>query len=337
MTRSSHGFRRLLALDLRLSGRAFWALLGDRSDRFKIALVALVVVGLHGLALAPALWFGRSEDGPEGAAFLTAAARSGVVFILPWTVASTMTAVTRMLFQRGDLDLLLSSPAPTRDIIAARLLTQAFEAVASVGFLLLPLANVSALLGRPHWLALYPALAATGLFGAGLGFALALGLFHAVGPQRARVVSQIGATVVGGSAVIAAQLIAMLPDALRERLYALVSSNGAGWTRSLEIPERAALGDGPALLLWLGAGALASRSRRRGRSAREAAAHAPALHVAHTSHGHEGHGHEGRDRLHGVVGVGEEVGQEVVERPRDPPEIGPALPSGPLCLEVLEG
>ena len=73
MTRSSHGFRRLLALDLRLSGRAFWALLGHRSDGFKIALVALVVVGLHGLALAPALWFGRSEDGPEGAAFLTAA------------------------------------------------------------------------------------------------------------------------------------------------------------------------------------------------------------------------------------------------------------------------
>jgi len=256
--RPAQGFRRLLALDLTLGARAFWALLGARSHRFRFALAASVILGLHGLALAPALWVGRAEDGPEGAALVTAAARSGAVFILPWTVASTMTAVTRMLFQRGDLDLLLSSPVRARDVVAARLLMQAFEAVASVGLLLLPFAHMSALLGRPHWLALYPALAAAGLFGAGLGFALALGLFHAVGPQRARVVSQIGATVVGASAVIAAQLVAMLPDAWREALYARLGADaGAGWTKILEIPERAALGDGVALALWLGAGALA--------------------------------------------------------------------------------
>jgi len=164
-----------------------------------------------------------------------------------------MTAITRMLYQHGDLDLLFASPVSPRNALAARLFTQAIEAIASVGLLLLPLADACALQGRPHWLALYPALFASGLFGAGLGLMLALGLFFAVGPRRARVVSQVGATLVGASAVLSAQLVAMLPNSARARLFgALASSSGHDALRRLAaLPERAAAGDPVALADWI--------------------------------------------------------------------------------------
>jgi len=81
------------------------------------------VVGLHLVAWPAALWFGSHESGADGDKFLTAAMRSGVFFVLPWVVATAMTAVTRMLYQRGDLDLLLSSPMPMHRVLTTRLLS----------------------------------------------------------------------------------------------------------------------------------------------------------------------------------------------------------------------
>ena len=128
------------------------------------------------------------------------------------------------------------------------------KSVASIGLVLLPFANANIALGRARWLAIYPTLAASGFLGASLGFALALALFFAFGPRRARVVSQIFASFVGASAVLVAQALAVIPDALRERLYELLANPaGQGAFAALaEIPERAALGDFYALLAWLG-------------------------------------------------------------------------------------
>ncbi len=220
----------------------------------RIACVALAaLIGLHLAAWPVALWFGSRENGPDGGRFLAATMRYGAVLILPWVIASTMTAVNRMLFLRGDLDLLFASPASPRNAIAARLFAQAIEAIAPVGLLLLPLADAGALQGRSHWLALYPTLFACGLFGAGLGLVFALGLFFAVGPRRARVVSQVGATLVGASAVLSVQVAAILPDLARARLYdALASGSGGDVLRRLAaLPERAAGGEIGALAGWM--------------------------------------------------------------------------------------
>ena len=245
-------FVSLVAHDSRLGARGFAGMFGALPARRVLGLLVAAFVGLHLVAWPVALWFGSLENGPDGRQFLTAAMRSGVVFVLPWIVASTMTAVTRMLYQRGDFDLLFASPAPPRDVLAARLLAQAIEAIGSVGLLLLPLADACALQGRPHWLALYPALLASGLFGAGLGLMLALGLFFAVGPRRARLVSQLGATLVGASAVLSAQVVAMLPNSARARLFEALASNSGVDTlnRLATLPERAAQGDPWALMGW---------------------------------------------------------------------------------------
>ena len=113
--------------------------------------------------------------------------------------------------------MLFASPLDKRAIVFARLLGQAIESVASIGLILLPFANANIALGRPPGWRSIPTLAASGLFGAGLGFALALALNFAFGPRRARVVSQIFASLVGASAVLVAQALAVMPDALRER------------------------------------------------------------------------------------------------------------------------
>jgi len=92
-----------------------------------------------------------------------------------------------------------------------------------------------------------------GLFGAGLGLTLALALFFAVGPRRARVVSQVGATLVGASAVLGAQVLALLPDSARARLLEALSSNRGGdaMLRLAALPARAAEAEPAALAGWI--------------------------------------------------------------------------------------
>jgi ABC-2 type transport system permease protein len=247
------GFSGLVAHDLKLGAREFLAIFGAMPRRRIAVVLAVIFVGLHAFAWPVALWLGARENGPEGANFLALAMRIGVGFVLPWAIASPMTSIARQLHQRGDWDLLFASPVAARDALAARLVAQAIEAVASVSLLLLPLANASVLQGRVHWLAVYPALAAAGLFGAGFGLALAIALFFAVGPRRARVVSQIGATLVGASAVLGAQLVAMLPEETRARLIAELDAPGGGdgWRGLLTLPARAAAGDPGALVGWI--------------------------------------------------------------------------------------
>ena len=178
---------------------------------------------------------------------------SGAMLIVPWIIGQSMTDLTRTLFGRSDLELILSSPVKPRSLLAARALSIAIGAVAPVGLLLAPLANVATLRGHPHWLCLYPALLTAGLAGTGFGVILAMGLFLAVGPRRARLFSQIAATTVGASVVLGAQAMAMLPDRMRASILAgftLPSSPVNPIERFLWTPVRATAGDPLAILVW---------------------------------------------------------------------------------------
>ena len=105
-----------------------------------------------------ALWLDAADTaGGALPTYLASACSSS----LPWIIAQAMTATTRALYTRGDLDLVFASPVSARAVLAARAFAIASDGVASVAILLLPLANMNALLGHRRWLALYPALAAT--------------------------------------------------------------------------------------------------------------------------------------------------------------------------------
>jgi ABC-2 type transport system permease protein len=243
----------LVVHDFRLSLRGVSDVLGKTSRRRKLAIVVFAVLALHLAASPVALWLGAAEDGAGGATFLGAATASGAVFVLPWVIASSMTSVTRMLYQRGDLDLLFSSPISARKVLAARAFALAIESITPIGLLLTPLANVAALQGRTHWLAIYPCLAASGLFGSGLGLMLALALFRLVGARRARFVSQIAATIIGGAFVLGAQVVAILPDSARAwllRVVAAKTGEAGGLGLLITLPARAAAGSPSAIFAW---------------------------------------------------------------------------------------
>jgi ABC-2 type transport system permease protein len=246
---------RLVLLDAKIAVRTLSAMLGDRPARTKLLILGAILVLMHAIAGYVAVHFAPDETTVEGARQAEIAARSATLLLLPWTTAATLTTVTRWLYQRGDLDLILASPLSPRRFVAARILSQGLESIAALAVLLLPFAHASAALGRPHWLAIYPALGAAGLIGASLGFLLALKLFFVFGARRARLYSQIAATLIGASAVLVAQALAFVPDHWRQALYAAFSTRAAtnDWLGQLiEIPERAAMGEFPALVAWAG-------------------------------------------------------------------------------------
>jgi hypothetical protein len=195
-------FRRFVRHDLRLSARGFMSMFGAVSPGRLGAAAAALLAALHAAAWPVAGWLVEIETGPNGDARIATILAAGAMFIIPWIVAQSLTDVTRTLFGRSDLELILSSPVETRSVLAARALAIAIGAVGSVGLALAPLADMAALRGGAHWLALYPALLAAGLMGTGLGVMLAMGLILAVGPRRARVLSQVAATTVGAASCL---------------------------------------------------------------------------------------------------------------------------------------
>jgi ABC-2 type transport system permease protein len=231
----------LVALDLKLSWRGLLAPLHDKSTAARLAIFLGVLLALHIAAWPLGLWIGAHEGGDSFAV----AARTAALFVLPWTLASPMSALARSFSQRGDLDLLLASPVSLRALFAARLLALGLESVAASSMLLGPLADVLALQGRPSWLGLYPTLLGAGLAGAALGAGLALALTFTLGARRARVVSQLAAAMIGGTAALAAQAALFLPEGARAALARWVPVD------VLDPPLRAAMGEPRALALWL--------------------------------------------------------------------------------------
>jgi len=240
--------------DLSLSWRGFEGLFGGATRRKIIVIVCAAILGVHALAWPVAQWFADIENGIGGETALTAFFASGLAFVLPWIVAQSMTATTRALFTRGDLEMILTSPVSPRSALAAKVVAVAFDSTASVAVLVLPLANANALAGRTHWLALYPALLSCGLFGAGIGLALAMALFSLAGPRRARLVSQIAATIVGGGFVLSIQAFSAMSASTRTWLLALLQGSelpAFSFARSaMLLPVRAALGQIDAMIAW---------------------------------------------------------------------------------------
>ncbi len=259
LIRSLAAFPRFVLHDLCLSARSVASMFGSLSLRQLAALIALLFLGLHFAAYPAAGWLIGIEDGPNGVVRITTILASAAALVFPWIVGQSIADFTRTLFGRSDLELILASPVDAHALLAARALSISVGAVASVGLLLAPLADVAALRGHPHWLALYPALLAAGLAGTGFAIILSMGLFLATGPRRARLFGQIAATAIGASAVLAAQVVAVLPEGMRATTLATFTprANADGELQGLLwAPVRAAAGDPHAVLVWTAFGAV---------------------------------------------------------------------------------
>jgi ABC-2 type transport system permease protein len=95
------------------------------------------------------------------------------------------------LFERGDLDLLISSPISSKVIFASRVLAIALKNFFSGCLFVIPVSLIAILFGIPQLLGLYPAWISINLSATCLAMLFLLVLVRVVGAKRARTFAQV--------------------------------------------------------------------------------------------------------------------------------------------------
>ena len=216
-----------------------------RMSWFSIAVWVLAWTLLHVGAFAVLHKLG--PDGvldPRMAILATLALAAIGTFML----SSSLKASVLALFERGDLDLLLSSPLPSRSIFTVRLLGVVLACAALYLFLLGPLVHVGVALGQFRWIGVYVAIATTSTLMACLGMLLTLALVRLLGARRTRVLAQVLSAVAGALLFLLSQSFPLVSQtagggAAQRTLQHLAESPWLAPDSLLWLPGRAVLGE----------------------------------------------------------------------------------------------
>ncbi len=251
----------LVAHDLRLNWRRFEDMMGGGAQGRALLIALAGGLVLHALAWPTIPLVEAHMQGPLTSPESRLGIGALLICVASWMMAQGLFAATRTLYDRGDLDLLYGSPMAPRRILAAKATAIALSSLGSVAMLALPVANVGAIRLGPHWLAVYPTLAGIALLATALALAATVGLFHAFGPQRARLYAQMGGAFIGGAFVLGAQIVALLPDAARDAITQTLAPSSAyekGWVAQIVwLPVDAITGDVRAMIILMMTGVLA--------------------------------------------------------------------------------
>ncbi len=183
-----------------------------------------------------------------------------MIGVFTMMMSSGLNASVTALFERRDLDLLLSSPLPSTSVFSVRLAAIAAGSAALYLFFLAPFAHAGIVLGQFRWLGLYPAIVGLTLVSSSASMLLTLGLVRWLGVRRTRVTAQLLGALSGAAIFLLAQASnSPLGPALQRlamRLAPLLGEGAALDADSLAwLPAKAALGMPLPALLLLGAGA----------------------------------------------------------------------------------
>ncbi len=236
----------LLRHELRLA----WRGVGGKS---------LWVIGIGGgtlwLALHVLAYFAvRALDFAALPAWVTPVGGAALWFSIMLMLSQGIMMSVSALFDRGDLDLLMSSPLSARTVFIVRGLGIAVSCATFYAFLLLPFANAGLVAGKFGLLAIYPTLASLALTASSLGMLLTLTLVRTLGARRARTVAQIIGALAGALIFLVMQAQNMLSPATRRHVAGMIGR----WTQPggllaedgvLWFPFRAAIGNPIPLLL----------------------------------------------------------------------------------------
>ena len=238
--------------------RLAWRGVGGKRATVLLVVLAIVEVALHVGAWSLLRGSPAGAWPPIVAYLLGGAAWLCITLMLAQAIAASILA----LFDRGDLDLLLSSPMPTRTVFLARGLGIAANLPVLYLFFLAPLADVGPFVGHANLLAIYPALLAIALAVTALALALTLLLVRWLGARRARSVAQVLGSLVGAGMFLVFQVPNVAgPEFTRHMVGRLMGWAHPGGPLALDSPlwwpARALQGDMLAMLAIaaLGAGA----------------------------------------------------------------------------------
>lgn len=208
-------------------------------SRVSLAFMALALIGLHVFAYSLLSSSSSAQaHGPSPSLVIGITALFAVAFSM--MVSQGLRGSIEVLFERGDLDLLLSSPLPSRSIFIVRLGAIVIGAASLYLLLLAPFAHAGLLLGQPRWLAIYPVVLGAAALAASLSMLLALALVRVIGIRRTRVVGQVLGAIVGALFFLLSQVYANTMGGAQARL--------ADWMGRHLAPDGAF---GPDSLLWL--------------------------------------------------------------------------------------
>ena len=188
-----------------------------------------LIAGFGGLLWAFMHW-GAWAALPGGEKFLLAMLQvpifaGGLYWIfVSLLVSQTMVHTVNSLIERGDLDLLLSSPLSQRAIFLVRGVSIAVSAALLPAFALLPLAHAGLLRGLPGLMAIYPVVIATACGAAAAGMLITVTLLRLLGARRAKTAGQVFAAVIGVIFFLAFQLPNALPAGTKRHFAAMLKA-----------------------------------------------------------------------------------------------------------------
>jgi ABC-2 type transport system permease protein len=224
-----------------------------RRERLPRALVAIAffVVFMHVVAY----WMvgGYADATADKATLVMLSASILLSFFL--MMSQAMESATRAFYTRSDLDLILSSPAPTATIFAVRMATIALSIAMMALPLAVPFIDILVARGGWRWIGAFGLIAAMGAAATAIALSLTVALFRTVGPKRTRFVAQVVAAVIGAAFVIGLQIAAILSYGTLSRVSVVESQAVIAHVPGLDSfmwwPARAAMGDGSALVAVL--------------------------------------------------------------------------------------
>jgi ABC-2 type transport system permease protein len=207
----------LLRHELRLDWRRRTQRRGGRLAAVTVTLgVPLFLMAFVGFPLGRAL---RHIDQPSGSAPVMLAALA-LTALFTLMLSQALAAVVEALYQRGDLDLMFSSPIPPRRVVAIRALAIAFQAFSVFGYFTAGPLIVVALMGHPRWIAGLGVLFALALAATGVALILAAGLFRLFGARRTRTLAHLTAALIGALLFLATQVVGLVGGDASRSLFA---------------------------------------------------------------------------------------------------------------------
>ncbi|MCA0356172.1 MAG: hypothetical protein LCH78_04705 [Proteobacteria bacterium] len=265
----------LLAHEIRLAWRGAMA---GRKSRGPGSIIAFAILGAF--ALAGGVFLALATKGHEIPIipFAVIITDMALAVILTLMLSTTLAASADALYERGDLDLLFSSPLSPRRVLFVRALGLAVNA--GLWFMLpaVLLLTPAIVMGHPNWAGVFVVLASAALAASGVGLLLAMALFALIGPRRTRTVAQVMAALIGAAFFLASQYRNLMGEKASESLFARIALDVRDGRIQpppfADLPLRAAVGQPIPLLILLaiGLGVFLFAARVLGRRFADAAA-----------------------------------------------------------------